>query len=163
MNRSTSNSSDAGDETLSCIFEKILSEHIQQKIAEERLRYDAALVRANDMLIQTKKLKEQVRALAEDFYQLENQFQGVAHLNVRFKRAAMERFDYLEHQSYLAGVIASLMAQYRDLDTPGNTCYSPRDWRNLRYPAEPREGRRMSKQKRRLLYKLMCAKGGDGF
>lgn len=145
-----------------CVFEEILFNHIQKQILEERIRYDAALVRANAMLQQTRKLKEQVRDLAEDFLGLENHFQHVNSLNTRFKRAAKERLEYLENQSYLASLIASLMSQYENWKLGGNTFYSPRDWMRLKAPEDGlKSGRRMSQHKRRLLYKLLCARGMD--
>jgi hypothetical protein len=50
-----------------CIHEAILADHIQAKIVEERSKYDAALVRTNNMLEQTKQLKRQVGVLGHYF------------------------------------------------------------------------------------------------
>lgn len=143
-----------------CVFEKTLSDHIQAKILEERVHYDAALVRADAMLSQTRKLREQVRDLAEEYLGLENRFQHVNTLNTRFKRVAKERLEYLDNQSHLAGLIASLMRQYEDEQFVGPTpC--PRDWKNRKLPGDPQPGRRMSRHKRRLVHKLLCARGMD--
>ncbi|KAL8586267.1 hypothetical protein ACOMHN_003782 [Nucella lapillus] len=139
-----------------CVFETIWTNRIQDKFLEERLRYDKALLRANTVLQGARSLKEQVRALADDFHGMEKQFQSVISLNIRFRREAKERVDYLDKEHYLAGLIATLIAEHEDKEL-GDFPYSLIEAKNR--TESGMAGRRMSRHKRRLLYRLLCVKG----
>ncbi|KAK7449141.1 hypothetical protein BaRGS_00040050 [Batillaria attramentaria] len=138
-----------------CLFEEILSGHIHEKVNQERVQYDEALVRADRLLKQTRSLRSQVQHLREDYSGLEDQFHHLTGLHAKFNRAAQERLHYLDRESHLAGVIAYLMAQHKDKELLVPMCFSARDWWRLKVPdfGDPRDRRR----KRRMMFRFLCS------
>lgn len=140
-----------------CYFEKLLANHIQERLQEERSRYDQALVRANEMLQQTHQLKQQLRNLADDFYHLEDHFEHLNDLNRGFKREAKIRMDYLDNQVYLAEIIARLLNQDqgKELLVPLQLVRSPLDMMLRPRPDEAKHRRK----RRKFLSKFLCSHG----
>lgn len=141
-----------------CVHEELISGYIQKKVQEERFQYDKALVRANTLLIQTRQLREEMKSLTNEFDQLESRFQRVKDMNLDFQSAARTRLDYLDNESYLAGIIAYLMAQHRNKDMLVPMVYSPKDWNVLKI--QKVQCRRKRSRREKLFSKIFCGKSG---
>lgn len=141
-----------------CVHEELISGYIQKKVQEERFQYDKALVRANTLLIQTRQLREEMKSLTNEFDQLESRFQRVKDMNLDFQSAARTRLDYLDNESYLASIIAYLMAQHRNKDMLVPMVYSPKDWNVLKI--QKVQCRRKRSRREKLFSKIFCGKSG---
>ena len=82
-----------------CVFEKILSNHVGNKLVMERVLCDQALIRTNVLLQQTKELKHQLNNLSDEFHGLENNLQKVNCMYRHFNYSARRRLNYFDERT----------------------------------------------------------------